>query len=177
MRQQTNRPLSGNSFDDAIFDTPRFRRAVRGHIRELGLRRFDNGGDWETLCRAAALLARLYVSDERGDAALLKGCIKAANMCAGRRRVVMRTALGETMGIERLDWSIDVPCLYGWSAVLKTVGATAYDAKLVFFDRYTVQQALTRAFNSFDDINVARYTSSEVVKRYFDDLELNNRER
>ena len=73
MRQQTNRPLSGNSFDDAIFGTPRFKRALTNRARLLKLKRFDYGGDWETLCRAAALLARLYVEDARGDDALMRG--------------------------------------------------------------------------------------------------------
>lgn len=173
MRQQTNRPLSDNSFDDAIFGTPRFKRALHNRVRMLKLRRFDYGGDWETLCRAAALLARLYVEDARGDDALVRGCIKAADMCATANRVRLGDALPMTGGVERFDWSIDVPVLYGWASVLKTVGGSAYDAKLVFFDRLTVQQALTRAFNSFDRLDITRYDSIQVLRLYLDDLKAN----
>lgn len=173
MRQQTNRTLSGNSFDDSIFETPRFKRALTNRARMLKLKRFDYGGDWESLCRSAALLSRLYVEDSRGDDALVRGCIKAADMCATADRVRVEDMLPMTGGIERLDWSIDVPALYGWSAVLKTVGGSAYDAKLVFFDRLTVQQAVTRAFNSFDRLDAARYDSMQVVRLYLDDLKSN----
>ena len=173
MRQQPNRALSGNSFDDAIFETPRFKRALHNGARTLKLNRFDHGGDWETLCRSAALLARLYVDDARGDDALKRGCIKAADMCATTRRVRLGDVLPLTGGIERIDWSVDVPALYGWASVLKTVGGNAHDAKLVFFDRLTVQQALTRAFNSFDRLDATRYNSMQVLRLYLDDLKAN----
>lgn len=173
MRQQTNRLMSGNSFDDAIFGTPRFKRALTSRARLLKLQRFDHGGDWEALCRSAALLARLYVDDARGDDALARGCIKAADMCATTTRAGVDAMLPMTGGIERIDWSVDVPALYGWAAVLKTVGGSAYDAKLVFFDRLTVQQALTRAFNSFDRLDMTRYDSIQVLRLYLDDLKAN----
>ena len=44
-------------FDDAIFDSPRVRKAVKGHAREVDLKRFDMGfGDFETCCRAVGML-------------------------------------------------------------------------------------------------------------------------
>ena len=50
------RLYSENSFDDAILESPRLVRALKGRKRRLGLQRYDNGGSFEHLCRATALL-------------------------------------------------------------------------------------------------------------------------
>ena len=167
------RLYSENSVDDAIFDSARLARALKGHKRRLGLRRYDNGGSFEHLCRATALLCGLYVPDERGDAALCKGVIKAADMFAGMIRPTIDKVLPLTLGVERLDWSVDVPTLMGWCAGCKVVGASAYDCRLTFFDRLSVQQSVTRAFNSFDKLDCTRYTSIDIVKAYLDDVKHN----
>lgn len=164
---------SGNSFDDAIFESPRLARALKGHKRRLGLRRYDNGGSFEHLCRATALLCGLYVPDERGDAALCKGVVKAADMFAGMIHPTVDKVLPLTLGVERLDWSVDVPVLMGWCAGCKVSGASAYDCRLTFFDRLSVQQSVTRAFNSFDKLDTARYTSSDILRLYLNDVKDN----
>lgn len=164
------RLYSENSFDDAIFDSPRLARALKGHKRRLGLRRYDNGGSFEHLCRATALLCGLYVPDERGDAALCKGVIKAADMFAGLVYPTVDKVLPLTLGIERLDWSVDVPVLMGWCAACRVSGAAAYDCRLTFFDRLSVQQSVTRAYNSFDKLDTTRYTSSDILRLYLDDV-------
>ena len=164
------RLYSENSFDDAIFDSPRLARAIKGHKRRLGLRRYDNGGSFEHLCRATALLCGLYVPDERGDAALCKGVIKAADMFAGLVYPTVDKVLPLTLGIERLDWSVDVPVLMGWCAACRVSGAAAYDCRLTFFDRLSVQQSVTRAYNSFDKLDTTRYTSSDILRLYLDDV-------
>lgn len=167
------RLYSENSFDDAILESPRFVRALKGHKRRLGLHRYDNGGSFEHLCRATALLCGLYVPDERGDAALCKGVLKLADMFAGLIHPTIDKVLPLTLGIERLDWSVDVPVLMGWCAGCKVVGATAYDCRLTFFDRLSVQQSTTRAFNNFDKLETVRYTSSDIVRLYLDDVKNN----
>ena len=167
------RLYSENSFDDAILESPRLARALKGHKRRLGLQRYDRGGSFEHLCRATALLCGLYVPDERGDAALCKGVLKAADMFAGLLHPTVDKVLPLTMGIERLDWSVDVPVLMGWCAGCKVTGATAYDCRLTFFDRLSVQQSVTRAFNSFDKLDAMRYTSSDIVRLYLDDVKTN----
>ena len=49
------------NFDDAIMGSPRVRKALRGHVRELGLREFDAGyGDFESCCRAVNMLCELW---------------------------------------------------------------------------------------------------------------------
>ena len=167
------RLYSENSFDDAIFESPRIARALKGHKRRLGLRRYDNGGSFEHLCRATVLLCGLYVPDERGDAALCKGVIKVADMFAGMTRPTIDKVLPLTLGVERLDWSVDVPTLMGWCAGCKVAGASAYDCRLTFFDRLSVQQSVTRAYNSFDKLDRTRYTSIGIVKAYIDDVKHN----
>ena len=167
------RLYSENSFDDAILESPRLARALKGHKRRLGLQRYDRGGSFEHLCRATALLCGLYVPDERGDAALCKGVLKAADMFAGLLHPTVDKVLPLTLGIERLDWSVDVPVLMGWCAGCKVTGATAYDCRLTFFDRLSVQQSVTRAFNGFEKLNTTRYTSSDIVRLYLDDVKTN----
>ena len=167
------RLYSENSFDDAILESPRLARALKGHKRRLGLQRFDRGGSFEHLCRATVLLCGLYVPDERGDAALCKGVLKAADMFAGLSHPTIDKVLPLTLGIERLDWSVDVPVLMGWCAGCKVTGAMAYDCRLTFFDRLSVQQSVTRAFNSFDKLDAMRYTSSDIVRLYLDDVKTN----
>ena len=167
------RLYSENSFDDAILESPRLARALKGHKRCLGLQRYDNGGSFEHLCRATALLCGLYVLDERGDAALCKGVLKLADMFAGLVHPTVDKVLPLTLGIERLDWSVDVPVLMGWCAGCKVAGASAYDCRLTFFDRLSVQQSVTRAFNSFDKLDTTRYTSSDIVRLYLDDVKTN----
>lgn len=171
------RLYSENSFDDAILESPRLARALKGHKCRLGLRRYDNGGSFEHLCRATALLCGLYVPDERGDAALCKGVIKAADMFAGMIHPTVDKVLPLTLGVERLDWSVDVPVLMGWCAACKVSGAAAYDCRLTFFDRLSVQQSVTRAFNSFDKLDRTRYTSIGIVKAYLDDVKHNTIDR
>lgn len=164
---------SGNSFDDAILECPRLVRALKGYKRRLGLQRFDRGGSFEHLCRAASLLCGLYVPDGRGDVALCKGVLKASDMFAGLLYPTVDKVLPLTLGVERLDWSVDVPTLMGWCAACKVVGASAYDCRLTFFDRLSVQQSVTRAFNSFDNLDASRYTSIGIVKAYLDDVKHN----
>lgn len=164
------RLYSENSFDDAILECPRLARALKGRKRRLGLQRYDSGGGFEHLCRATALLCALYVPDERGDAALCKGVLKAADMFAGLLHPTVDKVLPLTFGVERLDWSVDVPVLMGWCAACKVVGASAYDCRLTFFDRLSVQQSVTRAFNSFDKLDTTRYTSSDIVRLHLDDV-------
>ena len=167
------RLYSENSFDDAILESPRLARALKGHKRRLGLQRYDRGGSFEHLCRATALLCGLCVPDERGDAALCKGVLKAADMFAGLLHPTVDKVLPLTLGIERLDWSVDVPVLMGWCAGCKVTGATAYDCRLTFFDRLSVQQSVTRAFNSFDKLDATRYASSDILRLYLDDVKTN----
>ena len=167
------RLYSENSFDDTILECPRLVRALKGHKRRLGLQRFDRGGSFEHLCRATSLLCGLYVPDERGDAALRKGVLKAADMFAGLLHPTVDKVLPLTLGIERIDWSVDVPVLMGWCAGCKVAGASAYDCQLTFFDRLLVQQSVTRAFNSFDKLDSTRYTSIGIVKAYLDDVKRN----
>lgn len=167
------RLYSENSFDDAILESPRLARALKGHKRRLGLQRYDRGGSFEHLCRATSLLCGLYVPDERGDVALCKGVIKVADMFAGLLRPTVDKVLPLTLGVERLDWSVDVPTLMGWCAACKVVGASTYDCQLTFFDRLSVQQSVTRAYNSFDNLDPTRYTSIGIVKAYLDDVKHN----
>lgn len=167
------RLYSENSFDDTILESPRLVRALKGHKRRLGLQRFDRGGSFEHLCRATSLLCGLYVPDERGDVALCKGVVKAADMFAGMICPTVDDVLPLTLGVERLDWSVDVPVLMGWCASCRVVGASAYDCRLTFFDRLLVQQSVTRAFNSFDNLDPTQYTSIGVVKAYLDDVKRN----
>lgn len=167
------RLYSGNSFDDAILESPRLARALKGHKRRLGLQRYDNGGSFEHLCRATSLLCGLYVPDERGDAALCKGVIKAADMFAGMIRPTVDDVLPLTLGVERLDWSVDVPTLMGWCAGCKVVGASSYDCLLTFFDRLSVQQSVTRAYNNFDKLDTTLYTSGDIVRLYLNDVKNN----
>lgn len=171
------RLYSENSFDDAILESPRLARALKGRKRRLGLQRYDNGGSFEHLCRATALLCGLYVPDERGDVALCKGVLKAADVFAGLLYPTVDKVLPLTLGIERLDWSVDVPTLMGWCAACRVSGAAAYDCQLTFFDRLSVQQSVTRAYNSFNRLDTIRYTSSDIVRLYLNDVRNNTTDK
>lgn len=167
------RLYSGNSFDDAIFESPRLARVLKGYKRRLGLQCYVSGIGFECLCRAASLLCGLYVSDGRGDVALRRGVLKAADMFSGLMRPTVGKVLPLTSGIDLLDGSVDVLTLMGWCAGCWVVGADAYDCQLVFSDRRPVQQSVIRAYHSFDKLDATRYTSSDIVVLYLSDV-LNN---
>mgnify|MGYP001004509808 FL=1 len=48
-------------FDDAIMESPRIAKAIKGRKRDLNLKRYDMGyGDFETCCRAVTMLCELW---------------------------------------------------------------------------------------------------------------------
>lgn len=150
-------------FDDAIMESPRIVRAMRGRARELNLGRYDMGyGDFETCCRAVGMLCELWREAPsewfvRAVVAVSRIC---GGMCVGDGLVA---ALSRTYDVEYLDGSVNPPNLIAWCAVCAVKGATSFDCCTVF-DSPQAQNLIVAVFKNFDRLNTTRYDDSELQK-------------
>lgn len=150
-------------FDDAILESPRVRRAVRGRVRELGLRGFDAGcGDFESCCRAVNMLCELWVGSYGcwfGEAIVavcrICGLLRAGSGLAG--------VLCLTVDVEFLDGSVNPPNLIAWCAVCAVKGGSSYDCCSVF-DGREARNLITCVFKNFDRLDITCYTDEQLQK-------------
>lgn len=148
-------------FDDAILESPRVRKAVRGHVRELGLREFDAGyGDFESCCRAVGMLCELWVESYSrwfGEAIVVVcricGLLHAGSSLAG--------VLCLTVDVEFLDGSVNVPNLIAWCAVCAVKGGSSYDCCSVF-DSGEARNLIACVFKNFDRLDITRYDDGQL---------------
>lgn len=163
-RGNTRVPLyRRRDFDDAIFDNPRVRKAIKGHAREVDLRRFDVGyGDYESCCRAVGMLCELW--REATSEWFTQAVITVSQICGilstGAR---LSAALSCAFDVEYLDGSINPPNLIAWCAVCAVKGGTSYDCCTIF-DSPQAQNLIIAVFKNFDRLDTTRYTDSDLEK-------------
>ena len=151
------------NFDDAIMDSPRVQRAVRGHKRELNLKRYDEGyGDWETCCRAVNMLCELW--RDSPSQWFSQAVVMTANI-AGSLSMWdgLRSALSRTFGVEYLDGSVNPPNLIAWCAVCAVKGGTGFDC-CALFDNPHAQNLIIAVFKNFDRLDTKKYNDVELQK-------------
>ena len=153
-------------FDDAIMESPRVRRALHGRMRKAGLIRYDEGyGDFETCCRAVAMLCELWregVNPWFDRAVLMAVCI-AGSLSRGDG---LQSALSRTFDVEYLDGTVDPANLIAWCAVCAVKGGTSFDC-CALFDDVQARNLIIAVFKNFDRLDVTRYNDKE-LSRIFD---------
>lgn len=148
-------------FDDAILESPRVRKAVKGHVRGLGLRDFDAGfGDFESCCRAVNMLCELWAESYSrwfGEA-IVAVCRICGILRTGSR---LFDALSLTVDVEFLDVSINPPNLIAWCAVCAVKGGSSYDCCSVF-DSREARNLIIGVFKNFDRLDITQYNDSQL---------------
>lgn len=155
-----------NWFDDGILDSKRFRAALKGRRKYLQLRLYNEGkGDWETLCRAAALMAGFYADEAGANVMLADSTIYASRICA-RLKPRDRRVVAENMNldIETLGGYINVPAAVAWVAVCKVKGSVAYDLKIMWRDNVSMCNIIGACMSSFDKLENKRYNLIDIHK-------------
>lgn len=162
VRGDTRVPLYRvRSFDDAIMESPRIRRALHGCVREASLGRYDEGyGDFETCCRAVAMLCELWREGVNPwfDRAVLMVVRISGSLS---RWDGLQAALSRTFDVEYLDGTVDPANLIAWCAVCAVKGGSGFDCCALFDDPHA-QRLIITAFKNFDRLDVARYNDKQL---------------
>lgn len=151
------------SFDDAIMECPRVRKAVKGHARELNMKRFDVGhGDFESCCRAVTMLCELWT--EAPSQWFPRAVIAVSRICGGlSAHDGLSSALSRTYDVEYLDGGINPPNLIAWAAVCAAKGGTSFDCCSVF-DSAQARNLIIGVFKNFDRLDITRYSDTQLQK-------------
>lgn len=150
-------------FDDAIMESPRIRRALHGRAREAALVRYDEGvGDFETCCRAVAMLCELWREGTNPwfDRAVLMVVRTAGSLS---RWDGLQSALSRTFDVEYLDGTVDPANLIAWCAVCAAKGGTSFDC-CALFDDVRARRLIIAVFKSFDRLDMTRYNDRELSR-------------
>ena len=153
-------------FDDAIMESPRIRRALCGRTRKASLVRYDEGyGDFETCCRAVAMLCELWREGVNPwfDQAVLMVVRTAGSLS---RWDGLQSALSRTFDVEFLDGSVDPANLIAWCAVCAVKGGASFDC-CALFDNVQARNLIIAVFKNFDRLDMTRYNDKE-LSRIFD---------
>lgn len=148
-------------FDDAIMESPRIRKALRGRMCQAGLGRYDEGyGDFETCCRAVAMLCELWREGVNPwfDRAVLMVVRIAGSLS---RWDGLRSALSRTFDVEFLDGTVDPANLIAWCAVCAVKGGAGFDCCAVF-DSPQAKRLIIAVFKSFDRLDMTRYNDKQL---------------
>lgn len=150
-------------FDDAIMESPRIAKAMKGRKRDLNLKRYDMGyGDFETCCRAVAMLCELW---REGASAWFPQAIIVVSQICGSLTIWdgLAAALSHTYDVEYLDGTINPPNLIAWCAVCAVKGGTSYDCCTIF-NSPEAQNLIIAVFKNFDRLDTTRYNDTELQK-------------
>lgn len=150
-------------FDDAIMESPRIGRALRGRMREADLTRYDEGfGDFEACCRAVAMLCELWREGANSwfDRAVLMVVRIAGSLSRGDG---LRLALSRTFDVEYLDGSVDPANLIAWCAVCAVKGGSSFDC-CALFDNPQASSLIIAVFKNFDRLDMTRYNDKELSR-------------
>lgn len=150
-------------FDDAIMESPRIVKAVKGRKRDLNLKRYDMGfGDFETCCRAAAMLCELW--REGASTWFPQAIIVVSRICGSLTAWDgLAAALSRTYDVEYLDGTVNPPNLIAWCAVCAVKGGTSYDCCTIF-NSPEAQNLIIAVFKNFDRLDTTRYNDTELQK-------------
>lgn len=156
---------SPNWFDDDIMNNHRIRRACKGHRRELRLLEWNKGtaGDYETFCRAVALVAAFYDKGTKGDMALYRTICAISSLCLSiNAGMSWRDVLQMPMPFTTLFGTVNVPGLVSWCAVMHVKGGDRYSCADVVSDNDAAVKMVGVCFASFDKLSEMQYTTDEV---------------
>lgn len=148
-------------FDDAIMESPRVCRALHGHVREASVGRFDEGyGDFETCCRAVAMLCELWREGVNSwfDRAVFMVVRIAGSLGRGDG---LQAALSRSFDVEFLDGSVDPVNLIAWCAVCAVKGGSGFDCCAVFDDP-RARRLIIAVFKNFDRLDMTRYNDKQL---------------
>lgn len=150
-------------FDDAIMESPRIVKAVKGRRRDLNLKRYDMGyGDFETCCRAVTMLCELW--REGASTWFPQAIIVVSQICGSLTSWDgLAAALSRTYDVECLDGTVVPPNLIAWCAVCAVKGGTSYDCCMIF-NSPEAQNLIIAVFKNFDRLDTTRYNDTELQK-------------
>lgn len=150
-------------FDDAIMESPRIVKATKGRKRDLNLGRYDMGcGDFETCCRAVAMLCELW--REGASVWFPQAIIVVSQICGGLTAWDgLAVVLSRTYDVECLDGTVNLPNLIAWCAVCAVKGGTSYDCCTIF-NSPEAQNLIIAVFKNFDRLDMTRYNDTELQK-------------
>lgn len=150
-------------FDDAIMESPRIVKAVKGRKRDLNLKRYDMGyGDFETCCRAVTMLCELW--REGASTWFPQAIIVVSQICGSLTAWDgLAAALSRTYDVECLDGTVNPPNLIAWCAVCAVKGGTSYDCCTIF-NSPEAQNLIIAVFKNFDRLDTTRYNDTELQK-------------
>lgn len=154
-----------NWFDDGVLDDDRVRRVIRGRRRNLHLREYNRGdGDWETFCRAVALLKDFY-KPQGGQVAFADSIEHVANICLSiSPSSSMYAALLRVQDIEMLSGLIYCPAMVAWCAVCHVKGASSYEMCRTWEGDGFAQTVIKIACLCFDNLTEDRYTDEDIAR-------------
>lgn len=150
-------------FDDAIMESPRIAKAMKGRKRDLNLKRYDMGyGDFETCCRAVTMLCELW---REGASTWFPQAIIVVSQICGSLTIWdgLAADLSRTYDVEYLDGTINPPNLIAWCAVCAVKGGTSYDCCTIF-NSPEAQNLIIAVFKNFDRLDTTRYNDAELQK-------------
>lgn len=150
-------------FDDTIMESPRVRRALCGRMRQAGVDRYDGGhGDFETCCRAVAMLCELW---REGVNPWFGQAVSMVSRIAGSlsRWDGLQSALSRTFDVEFLDGTVNPANLIAWCAVCAVKGGASFDC-CALFDDVHARNLIVAVFKNFDRLDLTRYNDKELSR-------------
>lgn len=132
-------PVARNSFNDDILNDKRVSRVLKGVKRCVtGLFRDVEHGDWETFCRATALMGRFY-SGNGLQVSYRESILRAAGICATLEPGDgFKDAEDRSDGIVTLDGFVIVSGLVAWCAVVWVKGGYDFSMKKFWGNDFSV---------------------------------------
>ena len=156
-------PVARNSFNDDILNDKRVSRVLKGVKRDVtGLYRDAGHGDWETFCRATALMGRFY-SNKGCQASYRESILRAAGICASLKPGDgFRDAEDRSDGIVTLDGVVIVSGLIAWCAVVWVKGGYDFSMKKFWGNDFFCDFIIEKCCESFDNLTDDTYNDYDI---------------
>lgn len=157
-------PVARNSFNDDILNDKRVSRVlkcVKRHVASLF--RDAAHGDWETFCRATALMGRFYSSDGP-QLSYRESILRAAEICATLKPSDgLKDAEDRSDGIVTLDGLVVVPSLIAWCAVVWVKDGYDFSMKKFWGDDFFMSFIIKKCCKSFDNLTDDTYNDYDIA--------------
>ena len=156
--------VSRNSFNDDILNDKRVSRVLKGVKRYVtSLYRDAERGDWETFCRATALMGRFYSSNGPQNS-YRESILCAAEICATLKpRDGFKDAENRSGGVVTLDGLVIVPSLIAWCAVAWVKGGYDFSMKKFWENDFFCDFIIEKCCKSFDNLTDEVYNDKDVA--------------
>ena len=157
-------PVARNSFNDDILNDKRVSRVLKGVKRYVtSLYRDAEHGDWETFCRATALMGRFY-SSNGSQTSYRESILRAAEICATLKPGDgFKDAENRSDGIVTLDGLIIVPGLIAWCAVVWVKGGYDFSMKKFWESDFFYDFIIEKCCKSFDNLTDDTYNDYDIA--------------